>query len=112
MSITISNNQEDKNIAILMHIGGVFFNCIPALIVYLLFSENKPWLKQESKEAFNFELSFLIYYFCAGVLIIVLIGFLILPILWLFNVVCAILAILSINNNTKYNFPLTIKFLK
>lgn len=104
--------QDDKNIAILMHIGGIFFNCIPSLIVYTLLSQNSKWLKEESKEALNFEISFLIYGVIASALILVLIGFILLPILVLFNWICSILAILALNDGNKYNFPFTIRFIK
>jgi uncharacterized protein len=111
---TITNipSQDDKNLAIIMHIGGIFFNFIPSLIVYAALSDKSKWLKEESKEALNFEISFLIYFFVASALTIVLIGFLILPILVIFNWVCSVLAILSLNGGKKYNFPFTIRFLK
>jgi uncharacterized protein len=105
-------SQDDKNVAILMHIGGIFFNFIPSLIVYIFLSDKSKWLKEEAKDALNFEISFLIYFFVASALMVILIGFLILPILVIFNWVCSILAIMALNGGKKYNFPFTISFLK
>jgi uncharacterized protein len=105
-----SVNQDDKNIWLLMIIGGIFFGFIPPLAVYLLKSENQ-FLKSVAKDNLNFQLSFLIYGFVASCLMIILIGFLVLPIVIITAWVIQVLAALAASNGEKYNYPLTIKIL-
>jgi uncharacterized protein len=104
--------REEINLAVLMHIGGIFFNFIPSLIVYLAFADNKPWLKEEAKDALNFELTTMIYYFIAGILVFVAIGLLLLPLLWIGNVILTFIGIINVYSGKKSNLPFVIKFLR
>jgi uncharacterized protein len=108
----INASKDEKNIAVLMHLGGIFFNFLPSLFVYFFYAKSGSFLKEEAREALNFELSFAIYYAISMVLIVLLIGVILLPILFIFNWVCAILAILALNKNQTYTFPFTIEFIK
>jgi uncharacterized protein len=114
MSQTILTNpsQDEINLAVMMHIGGIFFKFIPSLIVYLVLSEGKPWLKEEAKEALNFELTFVIYYFIAGILVFVLIGIVLLPIIFVIEVILTVTGILSIYGGKKVHFPFIFRFLR
>jgi uncharacterized protein len=103
-------STDDKNIWVLMIVGGIFFGFIPSLLVYLLKSEN-ALLKSVAKDNLNFQISLLIYGFAAGLLMIVLIGLLLLPVVLIGGLVISILAALAANKGEKYNYPLTIKFL-
>jgi uncharacterized protein len=105
-----SITPDDKNIWILMIIGGMFFGFIPPLVVYFFKSENQ-FLKTVAKDNLNFQLSLLIYGFVAAMLLILLIGFLLLPIVLIGGLVIQILAALAASNGEKYNYPLTIKIL-
>jgi uncharacterized protein len=103
-------NPDDKNIWLLMIIGGIFFGFIPSLVVYLLKSDNE-FLKSVAKDNLNFQLSLVIYAFVAGFSIFLLIGFLLLPIVIISSLVIQVLAALAASNGEKYNYPLTIKIL-
>jgi uncharacterized Tic20 family protein len=71
--ITIPSN-DDKNIATVTHLGGTVFSFIPALIVWLL-KKDDAYIYDQAKEALNFQITVLIAQFIAGVLAIILIGF-------------------------------------
>jgi uncharacterized protein len=103
-------SPDDKNIWVLMIIGGIFFHFVPSLAVYLLKSDNE-FLKSVAKDNLNFQISLAIYLFAAGLSIIALIGFLLLPIVLISGFVIQILAALAASNGEKYNYPLTIKIL-
>ncbi|WP_254064203.1 DUF4870 domain-containing protein [Microcystis aeruginosa] len=53
-------------------------------------------VKENAKEALNFHLNMWLYYLIAGILVWVLIGYLLLPILAVVNIVLPILAILQV----------------
>jgi uncharacterized protein len=103
-------STDDKNIWVLMIVGGIFFGFIPSLLVYLLKSEN-ALLKSVAKDNLNFQISLLIYGFVASLLIVILVGLLLLPVVLIGGLVISILAALAANKGEKYNYPLTIKFL-
>ncbi len=111
-STTLKPNQDDINLAVMMHVGGIFFNFIPSLVIYLAFADNKPWLKEEAKDALNFELTTMIYYFVAGILVFVAIGLLLLPLLWIGNVILTIFGVINVYSGKRANFPFVIKFLR
>ena len=89
-------NNDDKNIATVTHLGGTVFSFIPALIVWVIKKDDSAYLADQSKEALNFQITMLIAQLIAGILVWILIGFVLIPIVWIFNVV---LRSYSINNS-------------
>jgi len=106
------NPSDEKMWATLTHIGGIFFNFIPALVVYLVFKDRGPFIRQHSATALNFQLTMLIAALIGSVLVIVLIGFLILAAVSIVIVVFSIIAAIAANNGQYYKYPLAIEFVK
>ena len=104
-----SISPDDKNIWILMIIGGIFFGFIPSLVVYLIKGENSL-LKSVAKDNLNFQITFLIYCTAASMTMLVLIGFILLPIVLISGLIISILAAVAASNNQKYKYPLTIDY--
>jgi uncharacterized protein len=63
------------------------------------------------KETLNFQISMLIYNLVAGVLCLDLIGFALLAVLHILNVVFVIVAALRASEGQMYRYPLTIRLL-
>lgn len=82
------------------------------LLVWLLKRNDSPEIDQHGKESLNFQISMLIYSIVAGVLCLVLIGFVLLPVLHLLNVVLVIIASLRANEGKLYRYPFTIRLIK
>lgn len=97
------------NMVILPHILGIFTGFIGPLIT-LLVGEGK--LKEHSKSALNWQISLLIYSIISGILVLVLVGILLLLILGVLNVVFCVLAAVKASDDKKWDYPMTIKFLK
>lgn len=104
-------NANDKNIAVLTHIGGIFFSFIPALIVWLLKKDDSAYLGAQAREALNFQITMIIAYMAAGVLVWVLIGFLLYPILWLANLVLCIMAAINVSKGEDYQYPFALRLI-
>ena len=64
------------------------------------------------KESLNFQISMLIYNVIAGILCLVLIGFVILGILHILNLVLVIVASIQASDGKFYRYPLTIRLIK
>lgn len=104
-------SNDDKNIATVTHLGGTVFSFIPALIVWILKKDDSAYIGEQAKEALNFQITVLIAQFIAGVLAIILIGFLFMGIMWLLNVVFCIIAAISTSKGEVYRYPFCLRLI-
>ena len=108
--LTVPNN-DDKNIATVTHLGGTVFSFIPALIVWILKKDDSAYIADQAKEALNFQITVLIAQFIAGILAIILIGFLFMGIIWILNVVFCIIAAIASSKGETYRYPLCLRLI-
>jgi len=82
------------------------------LIVWLAKRSDSPEIDENGKESLNFQISMLIYNVIAGVLCIIVIGFVILAILHILNLVLVIVASIQTSEGKFYRYPMTIRLIK
>jgi len=82
------------------------------LIVWLAKRSDSPEIDEYGKESLNFQISMLIYNVIAGVLCLVLVGFIILLILHILNLVLVIVASIQASEGKFYRYPMTIRLIK
>jgi uncharacterized Tic20 family protein len=82
------------------------------LIVWLAKRSDSTEIDENGKESLNFQISMLIYNVIAGVLCLVLIGFIILAILHILNLVLVIIASIQTSEGKFYRYPITIRLIK
>jgi uncharacterized Tic20 family protein len=82
------------------------------LIIWLAKHGDSPEIDAHSKESLNFQISMLIYNAIAALLCLVLIGFVILGILHILNVVLVVIASIRASDGRLYRYPLTIRLIK
>jgi uncharacterized Tic20 family protein len=104
-------NPNDKNIAVLTHIGGIFFGFIPALVVWLLKKDDSAYIGAQAREALNFQITMIIAYMAAWALAFLLIGFLLFPLLWITNVVLCVLAAIKVSKGEDYQYPFALRLI-
>lgn len=113
--LTTPNNltpsNDDKNIATVTHLGGTVFSFIPSLIVWILKKDDSAYIADQAKEALNFQITVLIAQFIAGILAIILIGFLFMAIIWILNVVFCIIAAIASSKGEAYRYPLCLRLI-
>jgi uncharacterized Tic20 family protein len=94
---------------------GVFFHfpghILGPLVVWLAKRDDSPEIDAHGKESLNFQISMLLYNAIAVVFCLVLIGFLLLPILWVLNAVFVIVASIQASDGKFYRYPMTIRFI-
>ena len=88
-----------------------FGNIIGPLIVWLVKKDEMPFVNDQGKEAVNFQISVTIYFVIACLSLIVLIGLVLAPAVFLFGLVMTIVAAVKANNGEPYRYPLTIRFI-
>ncbi|MEK9825461.1 MAG: DUF4870 domain-containing protein [Methylotenera sp.] len=109
--VLIVPSNDEKNIATITHLGGILFSFIPSLIVFLLKKDDSEYIRVQSREALNFQITLLLAQFAAYVLIFILVGFLLLGIIWLFNIVICIIAAISSSKGEDYRYPFSLRLI-
>lgn len=91
-------------------VGGV----IGPLIIWLIKKEQYPFVDDQGKEALNFQITMLIYGVAAGLLMMVCVGFILLPAVIIADIVLVVLAAIKANDGIRYRYPypLIIRFIK
>ena len=110
-TVITTPSNDDKNIATVTHLGGTVFSFVPALIVWILKKEDSAYIADQAKEALNFQITVLIAQFIAAILAWVLIGFILIPIIWILNVVFCIIAAIASSKGNTYRYPLCLRLI-
>lgn len=94
-----------------MHLLSIVIGFISPLIFYLI-KKDSPFVQGHAREALNFHISMVIYWFASGILIIVLIGIPMMLVLGALQFILPIIAAIKASNGEPYKYPLAIRFLK
>lgn len=109
--IITSPSNDEKNIATITHLAGTVFWFVPALVVWILKKDDSAYLADQSKEALNFQITVLIAQFVAGFLAIILIGFVLMGIIWLLNIIFCIIAAIATSKGETYRYPFCLRLI-
>ncbi|WP_158864049.1 DUF4870 domain-containing protein [Leifsonia sp. AG29] len=101
---------DEKLWSTLVHIGGILFSWIPALIGYLVLKDRGPFVRAHTATALNFQITMFIAYVVGGILSVVVIGLFIILAVWVLTIVFSIIAAIKANQGEYYTYPLAIKF--
>ncbi|ANJ27231.1 DUF4870 domain-containing protein [Agromyces aureus] len=102
--------SDEKLWATLIHIGGIFFSFIPALIGYLILKDKGPFVRAHTATALNFQITMTIAIIIGSVLSLVVIGLFIIAAVGIIVIVFSIIAAVKANQGEPYTYPLSIKF--
>lgn len=105
--------SDDRNIAMITHLSGIVFSFVVPLIVWLINKDkaDKAYLTDQAKEALNFQITVAIAMVVSSVLTVVLIGLLLMPLVWLGNLILCILAAVKISNGEDYRYPFALRLI-
>ncbi len=102
--------SDEKLWATLIHIGGIFFSFVPALIGYLILKDKGPFVRAHTASALNFQITMAIAYVVGIILTFLIIGIFILFAVWAVTIIFSIIAAVKANQGQPYTYPLSIKF--
>ncbi len=114
-------NKEARMWAMFAHLAGFAGIVIPAvgsilgpLIIWLLKKEQYPFVDDQGKEALNFQITMFIYFAAAFLLSFLCIGFILMPVVGIVDIVFIIIATIKANDgyHYRYPYPLIIRFVK
>lgn len=92
-------------------VQGVGFVLGP-LITWLIKKDDHPFIDEQGKEATNFQITMLIAMVVSGLLCFVFVGFILLPVIAIGDIVLAIIASLKAKEGVHYRYPFTFRFIK
>ncbi|MEL0626660.1 DUF4870 domain-containing protein [Salinibacterium amurskyense] len=104
--------SDEKLWATLIHVGGIFFGFIPALVGYLVLKDRGPFVQAHAKTALNFQITMAIGYVAGMILSAVFIGLFLIIGVGIVVLIFSIIAAVAANNGQAYKYPLTIEFIK
>ena len=104
-------NQDSKNLALLMWIGTIFFGFIPSLIFYLIKKDDK-FITAHSKEALNWSITAIIAYVIATILSIIAIGVFLFPVIGLCHLIFCIMGAINASNAKEFRAPFILRLIK
>jgi len=107
---------EERTWAMLGHLSAFATFVLPAfghiigpLLVWLVKKDTMPFAADQAKEALNFNITITLLAIVAALSILVLIGFVLLPLVAIFWFVFTIVAAVAANGGTTYRYPLCLR---
>lgn len=111
--------KEDRQMLMFMHLSQLLFlisgigGIVVPLILWQVKKDEVADMDQQGKEVVNFQLSLLLYYLVSTILVFVLIGFVLLLVVGLLNIVFPIIyGLKAKDGEANIKYPLTIPFIK
>ena len=90
-------------------LGFVGLPVIGPLVIFLIFGNRSRYVRHHSAEALNFNITMLVAVLISGLLILVLIGFILLPIIACAWFILTIVATIAANRGEWYRYPFTVR---
>ncbi len=103
--------EKEQGLASAVHILGYLTSFLAPLIVYLVKNENDGFAADQAREALNFQITVSIAMFASFVLMFVLIGFLLIFVVAVLDIVFCITASVRAYRGERYRYPLSIRFI-
>jgi uncharacterized Tic20 family protein len=111
---------EDKQWASFAHFGGILW-FLPSLIIYLVFKDRGTLTRQESKEALNWQITWIGAWIALQILWVI-VATLFFPLaalitflqfaLYVLNIVFSILGGVKVNGGGAYRYPVSVRLIK
>ena len=111
-------SADDRQMGLLAHLSAFsgfvvpFGSLLGPLVMYLVKKDQSPFVADQAREALNFNITVLIAAVVSAVLMIVLIGFLLLPAVGIAWLVLTIVGAIKANEGVRYRYPLTLRLVK
>ena len=81
------------------------------LIVWCIKKDEMPFVNDQGKEALNFQITMTLALIVSAILIVIVIGFVLLLVVWLFDIIVTIIAAVKANEGVAFRYPLTLRFI-
>lgn len=87
-----------------------FANIFVPLILWSVKKDQMPFVNDQGKEAMNFQITMTLAMIVAVISFFFIVGIILVPAVWLFDVIVTIIAAVKANEGVAYRYPLCIRF--
>jgi uncharacterized Tic20 family protein len=113
----IGASKDERTWAMLCHlcvIGQMFFPVlvIGPLLIWLIKGDELPLVKEQGKEAINFQITLFLAAIVCAILWVFLIGMLLAGLLWIYAIVAGIIATVKVKEGNPYRYGLNLRLIK
>lgn len=108
----LESNKDARTMAMLCHLLAIFTSFLGPLIIWLVKKDEYSYVDEQGKEALNFQITVVLASFVAGLLTFVCIGVVLLPAIWIVDIVFCIIAAVAVNKGEHYRYPLSLRLIK
>jgi hypothetical protein len=110
-------SKEERNWAMLAHLSGLLAfatligGILGPLVMWLIRKDDMTFAADQAKEALNFQISVFVAGLIAGVLCLVLIGFVLLALLVIVDLILVIVAAVKASEGVAYRYPFNLRLI-
>ena len=104
--------SDEKTMAMLSHILTLVAGFIPPLVIWLVKKDESKFVGENAKESLNFMITLIIGYIIAIVTMIIGIGFILVFVLWIGQLILVIMATIKTNDGKIYRYPVNLRLIK
>lgn len=118
MDKKVTATKEESNWAVATHLSAFlgflfpFANIIAPLVVWLFKKSDSKFIEEHAREALNFQISITIYAIISVILIFVLIGFFLLAVVLILELVQVIKAAVAASKGESYRYAFSMRLVK
>ncbi|MBL8186992.1 MAG: DUF4870 domain-containing protein [Acidobacteria bacterium] len=111
-------SKEERTWGMLAHLSALlgylvlpFGNIIAPLVVWLVKKDQSQFVGDQAKESLNFQISCTIYMVVALISLLLLVGFILVPLVYAFGLILTLIGTVKANNGEAYRYPFTIRLI-
>ncbi|HKE45738.1 MAG TPA: DUF4870 domain-containing protein [Steroidobacteraceae bacterium] len=110
-------SKEERNWAMLAHLSGLLAfatligGILGPLVLWLIRKDEMTFAADQAKEALNFQITVFVAGLIAGVMCLVLIGFVLLAILVVVDLILMIVAAVKASEGVSYRYPFNLRLI-
>ena len=111
-------SKDERTWAMLCHLSAFlgliipFGNIIAPLVIWLIKSEDMPFVKEQGKESLNLQITLYLAGIACGLLMFIGVGFVLAWILAVYAFIVIIIASVKVNEGVHYRYPVALRFIK
>jgi uncharacterized protein len=106
------SSKEERTLAMLCHLLAIFTGFIGPLVVWLIKKDEMPLVDDQGKESLNFQITILLAQVVSGLLACLIIGFVLMAVVMVYDIVYIIIACMKANEGQRYRYPLCLRLIK
>lgn len=105
----LMTDSDQRMWATLGHLSGFLFGFLGPLVIYLVMKDRGHFIRNQSLEALNFQITLTIAMIVSAILILILIGIVLMIVIGLAAIVLMIMAAIAANRGEEYRYPFTLR---